>query len=100
MKINMDVQLIGLQGEPIKRGKEEVTLKLIAMNALLLPVEKDDEKKKYEKWELYKKIKNERGNEVYLTVSEIAMIKELIGKHEPPLIMGQCWDLIEGGKQE
>lgn len=94
----MNVQLVGLQGEPIKRGKEEVTLKLIAMNALLLPVEKDDEKKKYEKWDIYKKIKSESNSEVDLSVPEIALIKELIGKHEPPLIMGQCWDIIEGNK--
>jgi hypothetical protein len=95
MKIDMTKKILGMQGEEIKRSKEVLTLKEVAMNALLMPVETDKEDKKYEKWELYKKIKDAK-QPMELTTKEAAFIKELIGKHETVLIMGQCWDLIEG----
>lgn len=94
MKIDMTKKILGMQGEEIKRDKEVLTFKQVTLNALLLPVEGDKEEKKYEKWELYKKIKDAKQI-IDLTAKEAAFIRELIGKHEPQLIMGQCWDLID-----
>ena len=95
MKIDMTAKILGMQGEEIKRDKEALTLKQVTLNALLLPVEGDKEEKKYEKWELYKRVRDSK-QPMELTTKEATFIKELIGKHEPPLVMGQCWDLIEG----
>ncbi len=99
MKIKMNVVLKGPENEDIKRGNKELTLKIVAENALLMPLEGDKEDKKYEKWELYKKIRDSKDI-VELTTKEAAFIKECIGKHEPPLIMGQCWDLIEDNTEK
>jgi hypothetical protein len=90
----------------LKLPNETLTLKDIFIKSILTPVKDgysptgqliskgDDEKTKMEKWEIYKKIKNEE-TQAELTVEELKIIKEGIGKNEPPLVMGQCFDLIE-----
>lgn len=91
----IDLQRLAEQGLLQKKEKKDpMTLKDICMNAILTPLEGDDEKKKFEKWEIYKKLRSAK-DEVTLTVEEIATVKKAIGKFYPQLIMGQCFELLE-----
>ena len=96
MKIKMDSELKGINGlEPIMDQGKVITLKEICIAALLTPTEGDEEKKKYEKWEIYKKIKDAKTELVELTAEDVTTIKRGIGKIHPPLILGQCFELLE-----
>ena len=87
----------GLDEKGIKvRAEEYWTLDTVCVNVLLGSVEgeKIDGSKKYAQYELAGKVK--KGGE--LKTEEVALIKELIGKMYPPVIVGASWDLLEGKK--
>ncbi len=95
MKIKTNVKILDPMGKTIKRNGEELTLQKVMENALLLPVEKDTDSVKWEKYELWKRVKKAKDI-VELSTKEASAIKTYIGLHEPQLIMGQAWELIEG----
>lgn len=101
MKIeNVNKPLLGVDGvTPIPNADKKgtfLTLKDVCINAVLTPVQgEEDPKKKFTKYEIYKKLQD-ATKEVELTVEEVATIKVCIGKFNPPLILGQCFELLEG----
>jgi hypothetical protein len=95
MKIKVNQKIKDAEGNEITlQGKPAMTLRDVIVNSILTPDQGDDEKKKWEKYEIFKKIK-ESKNEVELTIEEIALVKQCIGKFQPPLVMGQCWEMLE-----
>jgi len=100
MKINLTQQIMRIDDKPFENPetKTPYTLKDVVIEAVLAPEAKEDNKKKYSKYELYLKLKA-AGKEIDLTTDEISEIKRLIGEVKPALIMGQAWDMLEGGKK-
>jgi hypothetical protein len=95
MKIKIDEQLKDVEGKPIiSNGRAPLTLRDVCINSILSPIDGDDEVKKYAKYEIFKKLRNAK-DEAILTVEEIAVIKKMIGRFQPPLILGQCFELLE-----
>ena len=97
MKINFDVAMKDMEGEEIKNGEKVLTLKNVAVNALMATFE--DEKnlsgdEKLTRYVLACKVRG--GGECDLPVSDVATIKTLIGKAYGTLIVGQAWELLEG----
>ena len=91
----MNIKLKGIDGEELPTNRGTVmTFREVAITSLLTPLEGDDDKKKFEKWETYKKLRDSK-DEVDLTIDDLGLIKKSIGKFQPPLIMGQCWELLE-----
>jgi hypothetical protein len=97
MKIKLNQELKGVDGVETLKGEKgrALTFKDICISAVLTPEQGEDEKKKYERYELFKKIQR-GGDEADLKVEEVALIKKSIGKLNPPLVMGQCWEILEG----
>ena len=100
MKIKINQPILRADGSQLMDDqsipKVAITFKEIAINSILAPIQGDDEKKKYEKYEIFRKLKNVKAEEVDLKTEELNLLKAAIGKVQPPLIMGQCWDMIEG----
>lgn len=94
MKINLNAVLSDVDGSTLKEKGKEVTLKDVFTAAVLTPNQKDEQKTKMEKWDIYKKVRDAE-DECDLRVEEISLIKTTLGEIYPPLIMGQCFDLIE-----
>ena len=95
MKIAINQPIIGINGkEIINPDNSKMTLKDVCVQSILTPAEGDDEKKKFEKWEIYKKLRNAQM-EVELKIEEVGLIKKCIGKLQPPLVMGQCFEMLE-----
>lgn len=80
--------------------KESVTLRTISVNSLM--AEMQDERRsgtqKAEAYELSMRIMAADIAEV--TVSEVATIKDRIGKCFGALVVGQCWPLLEKPEPE
>lgn len=97
MIIYLNTKLYDVDGkEIVPTGGTAMTLKEVIFNSILVPTqEKEDEKKKFEKYEIYKKIKDAKNGEVDLESQEIAVIKKSIGDIQPPLVMGQAWEMLE-----
>ena len=95
MKVQISTKLKGIKGEPINDNGQVLTLKDIVINGVLSPVDGDDEKKKWEKYEIFKKVRDAK-DVADLTAEEITVIKKCIAKMSPPLIMGQAFEIIEG----
>lgn len=91
MKIKINENLKGIDGQNIA---PPMTLKNVCITSILTPTEGDDEKKKFEKYEIFKKLRDAK-EDVTLTAEEIAVVKKGIGKFQPPLILGQCFELLE-----
>lgn len=97
MKIKVNEKLKGVNDEfLLDREGRELTLKETIIQSLLSPVQEDRQEDKWNKYEIYKKIKNTESD-VDLKTEEIAIIKKSIGKFQPPLILGQCFEIIEDG---
>jgi hypothetical protein len=95
MKIKINEELKNINGESIiQGGLSPMTLRDVCITSILSPIQEDDQKKKYEKYEIFKKLRDAK-EEVILMTEEIAVIKNAIGKLQPPLIMGQCFELLE-----
>lgn len=100
MKIKtLNERILNTDDQPILREEGQLRLRDVIVNSILAPMDGDDEKKKYERWEIYKVIKN-AGSEASLTAEQISVIKKSIGKLQPPLILGQCFELLEGAEAE
>jgi len=99
MKVKISTVLLGIQGEELKaEGGHKLLLKDIMINAILTPIQDDKEQQKWLKYEIFKKIRDAKDI-VELTVEDVSLIKKAIGKLSPPLIYGQCVELIEGIKE-
>jgi len=99
MKINVFVKVVDVDGADIiaPGAKGPMTLQDVIFNSILVPSQDDDDKKKYEKYEIFKKVKNaNKDGLVDLDIEDIATIKKSIGKVQPPLVLGQAYDLLEG----
>lgn len=98
MKVKIEEKILGVDGKtPLMNpeSQSDLTLRDVCINSLLSPMEGDTEVTKYEKYELFKRIRTAKL-EVEFKVEETAIIKKCIGKFQPPLILGQAFDLIEG----
>jgi hypothetical protein len=95
MKIKINEKLKGVDGKDIITGTNAaMTLKDVCISSILSPIQDDDEKKKFEKYEIYKLLRDAKI-EVTLTAEQIAVVKKAVGKFQPPLVMGQCFELLE-----
>ena len=95
MKIKVNQALKGFDDAPLKGDKGViVTLKDVCINSLLTPIQGDDEKVKWEKYEIYRKLKESKV-EVELKLEEVTMLKKCVGRIQPHLLMGQVWEILE-----
>ena len=98
MKVKIDEKLLDVRGkEIVKPGDIEpfMTLRGVCIGSVLHPTTEDDEKIKYQRYEIYKKLRDAEI-QVELTIEELATIKKCIGQLQPPLIMGQAFEMLEG----
>lgn len=96
MKVKMNQELVDPEGKVIPGGsKSKLLLKDVCVAAILGQWREDTQNDKWEKYVLFKKLQV-ANNEVELTPREIGLIKKCIGIFNPPLIMGQCFEMIEG----
>lgn len=98
MKIKIDQSLKSLEGKEIKDGKNAITLKNIMVEACVTAIKGDEAQSGEEKLKLYQlatKIQ-EAKKEIDLTIEEIALIKDRIGKGYNVLTVGQAWQMLEG----
>jgi hypothetical protein len=96
MKVQLNQELLDVEGKSISSGKApKLFLKDVCINAVLTPFQEDKEEDKWKKYELYKKLRDVKG-EVELKVEEVSMIKKAIGKVNTTLVMGQAWEMLEG----
>lgn len=78
----------------VPKDSAPMTLRDVCTSSILAPLQEDDEKVKFNKYEIYKKVRDAK-EEVTLTAEEIVVIKKAIGKWQPTLIMGQSFEFIE-----
>lgn len=96
MKLQINKVLVGTQDEELKGEKGvPLTVKLICINSLIIPQQGETDKDKWERYELYKKLKS-ADRDVDLKTEELSLLKRCVGKTQPTLVMGQIWDEIEG----
>jgi len=84
-----------------KKKPEPLTLKDVAITALLTPQtqERIEGKKKVDRWENAKRIY--KGGKINFTVEDIAELKKLINNTYPsPLIVAQAFEMLEKGTPE
>ena len=104
MKMNINQKLLGVDGVEALKGDKGMPLLLkdICITALLTPNQQDVERVKWDKYEVFKKLRDavKEGDEIWVELKseEITMIKQAVGKTQTPLIMGQIWEMLEAGK--
>lgn len=102
MKRNFDLVLVTLDGAPIPAGPSVdaglLTLRSISTNALITAFE--DERslagtEKLRRYQLALRINVKDQGNIELSVEEVALLKQLIGKAYAPLVVGQAYLALE-----
>ena len=97
MLVKVDVLLKTMDGQVMKDNVDgeavDATIKMIIVNAILSPVEKESGIDKVKKYELAKKVF--ANDEVDLNEDEIKLIKDRVGEVFPPIIVGQVYELLK-----
>jgi len=95
MKINFS-QALKNGGESLKGPEgEEIKLYIPCVNALwaIYEDEKLNGKEKYKRGDLAERI--DKQEEVEVTVEEISLMKDVVGKAYNPMMIKKVWDLLE-----
>ena len=105
MKINQ--KLLGVDGVETLKGDKGIPLLLkdVCINALLTPAQQESEKVKWEKYVLFKKFRDaitEADGTIWIELKseEVSLLKQAVGRTQTPLIMGQIWEMLEGGESK
>ena len=99
MKRNFNVALQTLEGEPVIDEGKQVQLKAVAINALLATYQDEqnlDGNEKLRRYKLAQAISAANGGDADLSLEDATLLKNLIGKGFPPLVVGQVFALLEG----
>jgi hypothetical protein len=103
MKRNFDFVFKNLNGTELKDGDSaaigidaSLSLKSVSVNSLMATFEADKNLSGDEKLKRYLlAVKINAGSEVDLTAEEITLLKVLIGRSYPPLVVGQAYLYLE-----
>jgi hypothetical protein len=98
MKVDFTRKLVTLAGENIKYAtKDQTTLMDVSLDALLTPMQDEQNLSGEEKAKRYVLATRIYSNktDVDLETDEISLIKRLIGKLFGPLIVGQAYPMLE-----
>ena len=106
MQIDFSQVLNGFDGTPLRQIKvegqppEAITLRDAAVEALNRPEPREqiDEVEKLKRFTLSLKVYGSRGDGADLTVEDIALIKQRIGKIFPPIVVGRSFELLDPPK--
>lgn len=95
MLVNFSQVLRNLKGLPLTMGEETVTLKFVAVTALLntFPGEQVDGAQKAYRYQLAKAI--ETADQAELGPNAIELIKQLVGMTFGPPVVGPVFELLE-----
>ena len=101
MIINFSETITTINGEDVKDPETEksVTIASAAVEALLANYndEQISGEDKLKRWNLAQKVNG--GGDVDLTVEELALIKEVVGKGFGANVVGPVWTALEGTKK-
>ena len=99
MKINLEAKIKDITtGKIIKDGDntdKDFTLKRAIVTATTNAAEGSNAEAKYKLYELTQRVVK-ATNEIELSTEEIVSIKERIGALYGVVVVGQCYDLLEG----
>ena len=99
MYFELENKVLDLKGTAVKDEKGmDVTVKNVLLDALTSPIQNEAGDHKFKKYSIAKKIfDNEREDGwTELTIEEVSLVKELVGKMYAPIIVGFIWNFLEG----
>jgi len=101
MEIDFNKEFKTLEGETILQSEDNdktLSLKTVAVTALLTPDQKQDKtsgEEKAERYMLAQEISRANGTPIDVKAEDIVLLKKLIGELYLPLIVGQAYQLLE-----
>lgn len=97
MKVQLDTKILNLQGEPIKDGDGDLTLKAVICAAMLGLLQEDQNADSTAKVRMFRLAQRAvDGGEQDISAEDITLIKQRVGKMYGALIVGRAFDLLEG----
>ena len=109
MELNLNQALRSLNGSdilsPLEEGEEErkpFLMRTVCINALLEPHPEDKNltgEKKAKRYHLAMEIYKTKGK-IDLSIDDIKLLKDLIGRMPSPLIVGQAFNILDPPKKE
>ena len=102
MKLNITIPITNLDGTTLldPESKQAITLKTVLINSLLGTYPDETELTGVDKLTRYELSKTiyEANSTCDITTDNIVLIKKLIGKAYATLVVGQVFNILEGGK--
>ena len=98
MTVDLDLHLFGVDGTPVLVDDKPVTLRYACTEALCALYRGEESlsgAERYRRYEIAKKLNDNHGS-AELTVEEIVVIKDCVGKRFAPGLLGPIYDALEG----
>lgn len=97
MLVNFDKELVDFEGKMIPNTSgQPATLRGIAVDALVATYQGEDKLSGEEKVKRFILAEKLYKGENEVSVEEIALLKNLIGKAFATIVVGQAWQILEG----
>ncbi len=94
MRIDLSTIITDLAGEAVKDGEKDLTLSTVCISALLTPEQGEQPAtEKVSRFHLAEKVYD--SGEQDLSVDDVALLKKLIGKLYPPLVVGRAFAVLD-----
>lgn len=93
MKINLTTVITDIKGAAIKNGDDDFLLSDVCINALLTPDQSEEADEKVKRYKLALRCSN--GADPDFSAEEIVLIKKLIAKNYPPLVVGRAFEILD-----
>lgn len=105
-KIDFNTVLLDLNGNPIQELDQDntpvgITLKMVCLKALVteVPDEKIEGAERYARYVIANKL-TKATKPLNIKSEEVTKLKDLIGKMYTAIVVGRCWDLLDGLGQD
>ena len=97
--VKMDSAILDLDGVTALRNDQNkvVTLRQVAIVCLLLNRQCPPEEKIAD-FDLAKQLKDDKANEIDLTIEQVGCLKTKIGEAQGPVFVKRCWDILDPRK--
>lgn len=97
MKVDVNQKLKGIDGNPLKNGKEDITLQDILIASALTDLDKEG-KDKIKDFNIFMKVKPKlkKGVELELTNDDCVRLQEKLKLTHSTIVFGQVNEILEG----
>lgn len=102
MLVKLDTPILDIEGNPVRDGEEELTVRKCLVGSLLNSPDQHqvDGAEKHKRFVLALRVQNHKDESINLTAEQIVLLKKVAGHSFSPLLVGRLYEVLEPDNKE